>query len=125
MSIENIPTAIWPVKSGLYKVVQFEDTKMPYIRFAINHGLDGYHESIVEKFAEEIGITCVKIEGTYGSLATLPEDSAFKMIGAGICNVNLEQRTAIFWDRSADYDKEIDYTQLRKLRSLYPDWKIH
>ena len=51
---ENIPNIEWPIKDGIYKVVQILIGENPYIRFGQN-----YHIDIVKKFADETGVQAI------------------------------------------------------------------
>jgi hypothetical protein len=57
---EDIITVNCPEKSGKYKVLQFESDDGSIIRF----GQEGdFHSFILRRFAQEIGVKCVLVEG--------------------------------------------------------------
>ena len=124
---DSVPRVNWPECSGEYKVVQFYIEGQPYMRFGKIKNEKNYdiHEFILKRFAEEIGVEYIEIKSKHGPLAALPQDGRHDMAGAGKCTLNLETKVAAFWGDSIDYRRGIDYKHLRKVRELYPEWKIN
>lgn len=83
-----------------------------------------FHIYVLEAFAREIGVRCIEIAGPDGLIPALPDNISYRMVGAGGCEVNLEQKTANFGGRSNDYRIGISQGYLQKLRIQLPEWQI-
>jgi hypothetical protein len=46
------------------------------------------------------------------------------LVGAGLCELNLENRTAKCYGTSRDYQIGIDKDHLQRLRAEFPHWQI-
>ncbi len=126
MSNENLPLVNWPAEPGEYKVVQFNSDSKPYLRFGREpeSKFGDFHEFILERFAQEIGVDCINIPGPDGPVAGLPDNIEYKLIGAGKCNVNLENRTATYHGTSRDYQMGINQDHIQRLRTEFPEWQM-
>ncbi|MFA5856879.1 MAG: hypothetical protein WC867_05950 [Candidatus Pacearchaeota archaeon] len=126
----DLQQIIFPSCSGVYKVVQFQEyirdnLRIPLLRFSnklIVEGTEDYHEKILERFAEEIGVKCMKIYGHDGLISHLPGDSAYKIVGAGTCRLFIDKKEAVFSGSSYGYELKIDKEHIRSLRPFFPDW---
>jgi hypothetical protein len=128
---ESIPRANWPETPGIYKVVQLYIADEVYLRFGKRpeppYDDGDYHEFILEKFADEIGVEYRKVPRSPNQktmIAVLPDDDKYGMPGAELCDINLEDRTANFYGDSFDYKKGIDPDHLEKFKQLFPDWQM-
>nr|MBI4156126.1 hypothetical protein [Candidatus Woesearchaeota archaeon] len=121
----DYPLVNWPEKSGGYKVVQFDSDEYPYLRFSIkSKEFTDFHQFILERFAREIGVECTKISGLYGLIPALPTNVPYRMIGAGICDLNLEKHIATFGGNSRDYTIGINQDHLQRFMMKFPEWQI-
>ena len=125
MTNENPPLMNLPEQPGEYKIVQFYNDHQPYLRFGIKPGRYGdFHELILERFADEIGVKCTQIRGPDGLVSALPDSVSYRVSGAGMCKVNPRERTAIFSESSHDYEMGINQDHLQRLRTVFPEWQI-
>lgn len=123
--MEEIQKIIFPKISGEYKVVQFQDKDVPYLRFAKESGDYGdYHEFILERFASELGLECTQIKGRDSMVSMIPDSSQYKFVGAGRCELSLEEKTASFKGNSYDYSVGINRDHLEMLKREIPEWNI-
>tara|TARA_Y100000310_G_scaffold341295_1_gene440009 strand:- start:1358 stop:1786 length:429 start_codon:yes stop_codon:yes gene_type:complete len=120
----NISLVNCPTESGQYRFIQFASGDEIYFRFEPSP-LYGAHEDILLGFAGEVGIECRKIPRNDREIAALPENIEYELVGAGLCNVDLENRTVTYFGNSVDYQIGINKDHLQRLQTEFPDWKIH
>ena len=119
----EINFANFPDTSAIYKVVLFENNDQIYLRFGNEPNRD-FHEFILGRFAEEIGIKCIQMRGPEGLINALPDNVSYRLIGAGRCRLNLENKSMLFFGTSYDYRIGIDKDYLEKIKLFFPDWNI-
>ncbi len=124
----DIPIINWPEKSGMHKVVQFGNETASYLRFG-NRPEEGafgdFHEFILERFAKEIGIKCIEMKNDIGlTIAALPDDCPYKLMGAGRCTLNYDAKTAEFIGSSRDYRIPINRSHLERIIDQFPGYQI-
>ena len=115
---EYIPQVIWPEQSGYYKAVQFMIEDKPYMRF---RPVSSFHQMIVMDFAQEAGL---ESKGICAPKEKFVDNEKNKIVGTGNCNLNLEEKTALFCGWSKDYKLFINKEHMEEIRKLYPDMDI-
>ena len=121
----DLPIITLPQQSGIYKVVQFDSEPLAYLRFAERPKDQYFHIYILGNFAKEIGVECIKIPGPDDySIPALPDNIPYRMVGAGRCQINLEEKTANFGGHSYDYRIGVNQAHLQRLRIQLPEWQI-
>ena len=120
MYIEEI---IWPAQYGIYKVCQFTDGTISYLRFSPR---TDFHKDIVRSFANEAHVGYKLILGPdHNHIPQFPDDSLMKLVGAGYCNFDLEDKTLSFGGNSHDYKIGINAKHLADLQKQFPEWKFN
>lgn len=116
--IAQMPLINCPREKGSYKFVQFYGpSDRPIARIASTFA---DHPNIAMHFAAEAGI-----EGKYDQTERkffLPDDCGFRLVGAGFCRINLEERLVKYGGRSSFLNIGPDRDHLQKLMSHFPEW---
>ncbi len=115
-TINEIPIMNMPLCSTYCEVIQVETKDKQYIR------CDPFdnHRKIFRKFASELGI---EILNTYQE-EEFPKDSDYKLVGAGLCDIDIKAKEMYFFGWSGIYCIGINEEHLEKLKKQLPDWEI-
>ncbi|MCD4760248.1 hypothetical protein K8R33_05180 [archaeon] len=117
MADEEIPQVNLPEESGLYKVIQIEEANSgtAYLRFSKRRNQScERHSEILSDFADEVSIDLV-VEGRSDS-PKFPENSSYRLVGAGVCQHDALYSRGYFWGDSSGYEIGIDEEHLGSLR---------
>jgi len=104
--------------SGNYKIVQVQKINEDYLRFAQDTGGNDFHGFIMTRFVkDELGL---------GDRRFLPKESPYKMVGAGDCDIDLENKIITFnkESRSSNYGVGLDLQHLNRIEVNYPSWEF-
>ncbi len=128
MAEANIPYVNWPNLPGDYKVIQILkiSNRLPYMRLNVSTGPSFYSKNHMETlwaFGKEIGVRLVPKKGN-SLVDVLPEGCGYRMVGAGECEVNLENKVCRFEGFSATYNLFIDQEHLKLMKQVIPEWRL-
>ena len=109
----------WPKKSGKYTIVQMEIDRTPCVRFS------GYgHSSTIQMAARELQREFPVSQDFGGHDSPALESDWYKVLGAGMAEVDIEQKSAFFFGRSFGYGIGISKKHLEDMKSIHSEWEI-
>ncbi len=127
---ELLPTANWPAESGEYKVIQLEVDGKPYLCFGKtnqkSNTMESFSELHVNILASFLKASGREVPMMLDGCSFVPELESewYKVYGAGRAEINVEQKKASFFGKSAGYGIYIAEEHLSLVKPLLPDWTL-